>query len=283
MADAYKYELEDGVLKHFYSKRGKNLPLEERLVKQTTIPKCLRDELLKSYLGCIAGGGHQGFERTYQSLRNKYYWPSMYEDIRQYVRTCEVCQQSKRAFNAKPPPLQPQALDDLFGRWQMDILSGLPTTKDKYKHILVMVDSCSKCVELFPLRTQEATEVASVLFREIICRYGAMRSILSDRGRNFMSRLVQALAELFDIKRHFTSPYHPMTNRLTESKNSYILQALRVYCKGQQDDWPELLPGIMMAYRSTPATQSTQFSPFFMLYGREMRLPVDTVLQPKGS
>lgn len=281
VAEAYNYEVEDGVLKHFYSKRGKQLPLEERLVKQTAIPRCLRDELLKSYHDCIAGGGHQGFERTYASLRSKYYWPSMYEDIRQYVRTCEVCQQSKRAFNAKPPPLQPQAVDDVFGRWQMDILSGLPTTKDKYKHILVMVDSYSKWVELFPLRTQEATEVASVIFREIISRYGAMRSILSDRARNFMSKLVQALAELFDIKRHFTSPYHPMTNGLTESKNSYILQALRAYCKGQQDDWPELLPGIMMAYRSTPATQSTQFSPFFMLYGREMRLPIDTVLQPK--
>ena len=44
-----------------------------------------------------------------------------------------------------------------------------------------------------------------------------------------------------------------MTNGLVESKNSYILQALRAYCKGQQDDWPELLPGIMMTYRSTPA------------------------------
>ena len=281
VAESYNYELEDGVLKHFYSKRGKNVPLNERLVKQTAIPKCLRDELLKSYHDCIAGGGHQGFERTYSALRNKYFWPSMYADIREYVKTCEVCQQSKRAFNAKPPPLQPQAVDDVFGRWQMDILSGLPTTKDKYKHILVMVDSYSKWVELFPLRTQEATEVASVIFREIISRYGAMRSILSDRGRNFMSRLVQALAEMFEIKRHFTSPYHPMANGLTESKNSYILQALRAYCKGQQDDWPELLPGIMMAYRSTPATQSTQYSPFFMLYGREMRLPIDTVLQPK--
>ena len=281
VAESYNYELESGVLKHFYSRRSRQVPLEERLVKQTAVPRCLRDELLKSYHDCIAGGGHQGFERTYASLRNKYYWPSMYENIRQYVKTCEVCQQSKRAFNAKPPPLQPQPVDDVFGRWQMDILSGLPTTKDKYKHILVLVDSYSKWVELFPLRTQEATEVASVLFTEIISRYGAPRAILSDRGQTFMSKLVKALSELFEIKRSFTSPYHPMTNGMTECKNSYILQALRAYCKGQQDDWPEILPGIMMAYRSTPATQSTQYSPFFMLYGREMRLPIDTVLQPK--
>ena len=96
-----------------------------------------------------------------------------------------------------------------------------------------------------------------------------------------MSNLVKALSELFEIKHTLTSAYHPMTNGLVESKNSYILQALRAYCKGQQDDWPELLPDIMMAYRSTPATQSTDFSPFFLFYGREMRLPIENVLQPK--
>ena len=281
VAEAYNYELEDGILKHFYSKRSRNVPAEERLVKQTAIPVILRDDILKSYHDCLAGGGHQGFERTYAAIRNKYYWPRMYDDIRQYVKTCEICQQSKRAFNAKPPPLQPQPVDDVFSRWHMDILSGLPTTKEKYKHVLLVVDSYSKWCECFPLRTQEATEVAAVLFREIISRYGSPRSLVSDRGRNFMSNLVKALAELFEIKRTYTSAYHPMTNGLVESKNSYILQALRAYCKGQQDDWPELLPGIMMAYRSTPATQSTDFSPFFLLYGREMRLPIDTVLQPK--
>ena len=281
VAEAYNYELEDGILKHFYSKRSRKVPAEERLVKQTAIPVILRDDILKSYHDCLAGGGHQGFERTYAAIRNKYYWPRMYEDIRQYVKTCEICQQSKRAFNAKPPPLQPQPVDDVFSRWHMDILSGLPTTKEKYKHVLLVVDSYSKWCECFPLRTQEATEVAAVLFREIISRYGSPRSLVSDRGRNFMSNLVKALAELFEIRRTYTSAYHPMTNGLVESKNSYILQALRAYCKGQQDDWPELLPGIMMAYRSTPATQSTDFSPFFLLYGREMRLPIDTVLQPK--
>ena len=281
VAEAYNYELEDGILKHFYSKRSRNVPAEERLVKQTAIPVILRDDILKSYHDCLAGGGHQGFERTYAAIRNKYFWPRMYEDVRQYVKTCEICQQSKRAFNAKPPPLQPQPVDDVFSRWHMDILSGLPTTKEKYKHVLLVVDSYSKWCECFPLRTQEATEVAAVLFREIISRYGSPRVLVSDRGKNFMSNLVKALSELFEIKRTLTSAYHPMTNGLVESKNSYILQALRAYCKGQQDDWPELLPGIMMAYPSTPATQSTDFSPFFLLYGREMRLPIDNVLQPK--
>ena len=281
VAESYNFELEDGILKHFYSKRCKKVPKDERLVKQIAVPRNLRDSILKAYHDCILGGGHQGFERTYAAIRNKYFWPSMYSDINQYVKTCEVCQQSKHAFNSKPPPLQPQPTKDIFGRWHRDILSGLPTTKDKYKHVLLVVDSYSKWCEAFPLRSEEAGEVANVLYREIISRYGAPRTLLSDRGRNFVSNLVKALSELFNIKRHLTSSYHPQTNGACERMNSVILQALRAYTKDQQDDWYDVLPGILMAYRATPATQSTDYSPFFLLYGREMTLPIDTALIPK--
>ncbi|VDI78894.1 Hypothetical predicted protein [Mytilus galloprovincialis] len=205
----------------------------------------------------------------------------MYEDIRQYVKTCEVCQQSKRNYGAKRPPLKPQISDDIFSRWHMDILSGLPTTPDKFKHVLLVVDSYSKWSEIFPLKTQEAGEVAGILYREIISRYGAPRVLISDRGRNFTSNLVKALSEMFQITRHLTSSYHPQTNGSVERMNSVILQSIRSYAKDQQDDWVHLLPGIMMAYRATPATQSTDFSPFFLLFGREMCLPIDTSLIPK--
>ncbi|CAC5417790.1 unnamed protein product [Mytilus coruscus] len=137
----------------------------------------------------------------------------------------------------------------------MDILSGLPTTPDKYKHVLLVVDSYSKRSEIFPLRTQEAGEVAGIRYREIISRYGAPRVLISDRGRNFTSNLVKALSEIFQITRHLTSSYHPQSNGSVERMNSVILQSIRSYAKDQQDDWVYLLPGIMMTYRATPATQ----------------------------
>ena len=52
---------------------------------------------------CFAGGGHQGFDRTYSALRNKYFRPTMYRDIHTYVKTCEVCQQTKQPVNARVP------------------------------------------------------------------------------------------------------------------------------------------------------------------------------------
>jgi len=73
VAESFNYEIEDIILKHFYSKRCKRVPKQERLVKQIAVPRILRDDILRSYHHCIAGGGHQGFERTFAALRNKYF------------------------------------------------------------------------------------------------------------------------------------------------------------------------------------------------------------------
>ena len=283
VAEASQYEIQNGLLFHFYTPRSRGLPREERLVKQLAVPKIMRDDILRSYHDSLAGGGHQGHERTFAAIRLKYYWPKMYEQIGKYVQSCELCQQVKRPVHAKPPPLQPLPVSDLFSRWHIDILSGLPTTKDKYKHILVVVDSYSKWMEAHPLRTQEATEVAAVLYREVISRYGAPRTLVSDRGQTFMSKLIAAMCELFQITKHFTSSYHPQCNSTVEKANSIILQAFRIYCKDKQDDWPEILPSVMMAHRMTPCTQSSQESPFFLLFGREMHVPIDTALLPRDT
>ena len=65
--------------------------------------------------------------------------------------------------------------------------------------------------------------------------------------------------------------------------NSVILQGLRAYCKPDQSDWHELLPSIMLAFRTTPATQSTGLSPYFVLFGKECTLPIDTAIMPNAT
>ena len=166
-----------------------------------------------------------------------------------------------------------------FARLHMDILGPLPQATDGSKYILLVVDSLSKWPEAFSIPNQEATTIAKTLYREIFTRYGAIKSIVSDRGRNFMSKLVTTLCELFKTKRIYTSAFHPQTNSHCERYNSFIAQSLRAYINKQHDNWPDLLPGIMMAYRLTPAG-STGISPFQLLFGREMPLPFDVDVQP---
>jgi transposase InsO family protein len=118
---------------------------------------------------------------------------------------------------------------------------------------LLVVDSYSKWPECFPLKTQEAREVATVLFREIFSRYGAPKTLISDRGRNFMSQLVNALCEIFEVKHHYTSAYHPQTNATCERTNSTIEQSIRAYIDEEQNNWPLMKSKItgLVSYRES--------------------------------
>ena len=216
-------------------------------------------------------------------MRLKYWWPKMYQSITDYVSACDTCQRIKVDRHRRPPPLHPLPVEDTFARIHIDILGPLPKTKQGHQYILLIVDSFSKWPEAFPLCTQEASEIAFILYNEYFCRYGAPRVIVSDRGRNFMSKLVSALCELFQVKRHHTSSYHPQTNATVERANSTLAKTLTAYVDENQTNWSHLLPSVMMAFRSTPATESTQFSPFHLLFGKEMTLPIDTELIPKPT
>ena len=283
VAEADNYIISDDVLYHLFQPRTKNLPKSKQIIKQLAVPKVLRDDTLRSYHDSLLGGGHQGLERTYGIIRMRYFWPRMYTDIETYVKSCEECQKAKRDVHGKKAPLQPMPVEDVFSRLHMDILGPITTTKEGYKYILLIMDSFSKWPEAFPLKSQEATEIADVLYRDIFTRYGAPKTIISDRGKNFMSKLISALCEIFQVTRHHTSSYHPQTNSACERMNSVIAQSLRAYCHENQKDWPQKLPGIMMAYRMGISTQSTQFSPYFLVFGREMLVPFDTAITPKQN
>jgi hypothetical protein len=165
----------------------------------------------------------------------------------------------------------------------MDIIGPVTKAKDGSRYILLIVDSYSKWCEAFPLKTTESEVIAKILYSEIICRYGAPEVLVTDRGQNFISSLIKEICKYFQITKVQTSSYHPQTNATCERMNSVIEQSLRAYCEPDQKNWPELLPSIMFSYRVTPATQSTHYTPYFLLFGRECRLPIDTAFTPSDT
>ena len=98
-----------------------------------------------------------------------------------------------------------------------------------------------------------------------------------------MSKLVSALCDYFEVKRSHTSSYHPETNATVERANSTLAQTIRTYVDKDQMNLPSLLPSVMMAFHSSPCTESTGFSPFQLLFVKEMNLPIDTTLIPKPT
>ncbi|MES9881967.1 MAG: reverse transcriptase domain-containing protein [Sedimenticola sp.] len=278
VAESQYYVIDNELLFHLYHPRSKGHKWQN-VTKQLAVPLKLRDTVLKQYHDALTAC-HYGVERTYEAIRMKYFWPSMYRDIQMYVKTCEPCQQSKRYVHFRKAKLQPLPVGDVFSRVHMDVLGPLPQTEEGYKYILLLVDAFSGWCEAIPLKTLEARETAYKIYQEFICRMGCPTSVLSDRGSNFMSKVMQEMCSMFQITKLKTSSYHPATNSTVERMNSVILQKLRVYCNDKQAKWVDYLPSIMMSYRISPAVDSSQYSPYYVLFGRECRLPIDNLLLP---
>jgi len=95
----------------------------------------------------------------------------------------------------------------------MDILQ-FPESKEGYRYILLCVESLTRWPEAIPLKDQSASTITQVLFREVFNRYGPPKTLLSDRGPNFMSSIVSELSKLLNIKRIHTASYNPKANSL---------------------------------------------------------------------
>lgn len=275
-----QYMLADKVLYHYYQPRTKKANPSEGSIIQVALPKALRLDVLRSYHDSIAGGGHLGIQKTFESVRQKFYWPHMSQDVQDYVLSCDICQ--KVTVDSRQPQvlMTNMPITDTFDSWHIDFLGPLPRTKENsYAYILLVDDRYSRWYEAFPMKDQDAKSVAKVLFNEIFSRYGAPRVLVSDRGTQCMSRLVSALCEMFDVTRHHCSSYHPKTNSACERVNSSVAQTLRAYVDKDQRNWADFLPAAMMAFWSSPSS-GTGLSHFHLVFGKEMNRPIDTSLIP---
>lgn len=282
ISKAEYYSLCNGVLYHWFQRRLRKASNTDKWIKQLALPKVLRLEAMKAYHDNDVGGAHFGIEKVMAALKQKFHWPKMHQDIYDYIKSCDRCQRTKTDQHLRPPPLTSMPIDGPFERWHMDFLK-LSQTKDGHQYLLLVVDSFTRWIEAFPMKTQDSKQVAKVLFEQVFSRYGAPKKIVSDLGKQFTSNLILSLCEIFNVKRHFTSAYHPQTNSFCERNNRTIIQSIRAYCDKDQNNWPSKIPGILMALRNSPCTHSTEHSPYYMAFGREMNLPFDLQVTPKDS
>ena len=121
-----------------------------------------------------------------------------------------------------------------------------------------------------------------MLVNEVICRYGVPETLHSDQGANFESSLFQEVCKQLGIHRSHMTPYHPQGNGQVERFNRSMNTMLAMYVSKNQDDWDEHLPKVLMAYW-TSKHDTTKCSPYYLLFGAEAWLPLDTLQVPQGE
>lgn len=104
----------------------------------------------------------------------------------------------------------------------------------------------------------------------------------SDRGRAFLSALLKEVEQLLGYHKVNTTAYHPQTDGLVERYNRTMISMLAKVAEKGGRDWDEHLPFVLFAYRASQQ-QSTQESPFYLLYGRDPCLPTETALSPPAT
>jgi hypothetical protein len=178
----------------------------------------------------------------------------------------------------KVPVQQMESPHGPFECMSVDTLGPLNTI-DGFTYIIIFMDYFSRWAIACPCSDQKAETVARLLLDRVVTQHGVPNRLLSDQGTNYTSKVMTELYALMGVSRLVTSGYHPQTNGLVERFNHTIVQILRTLCDIRSENWPEYVQTAVFAYNTSIQTTLAE-SPFYIVYGRECRLPGDVLLQP---
>ena len=159
----------------------------------------------------------------------------------------------------------------------MDVFGPLTRTKARNKYVLVLMDYTSKWPEAYALRNVTTETVVKCLI-DMTTRVGIPEEVLTDNDSNFVSKTMREYCTTMGIEHMKTSPYHLQTDGMVERFNATLKRLLCKLTQNPNVEWDECLPYVLWAYRGT-VHKTTGFSPYQMLYGRPMRMPLDQMVR----
>jgi hypothetical protein len=203
----------------------------QHLWDQPYLFRICADELLRRYVPAEEGiqivqkchsspyGGHYGAFRTHAKIwQSGFFWPTIYEDIKNFIQRCVSCQKHGNINTRDAMPLTNNLQIELFDVWGIDYMGPFLKSKN-YEYILVAVDYVSKWVEAMPCKNANARH-SQRMFEEIIfLRFGMPRMVISDGGTHFIGRKFHLYLKDHGIRHNIATPYHPQTSGQAEALN----------------------------------------------------------------
>jgi len=234
------------------------------------VPSAARHSIFES----LHNISHPSIKATVKLVKERYFWPGMDKNVREWSRNCLACQQSKIHRHTKSQILDFNLSSDRFETVHLDIVGPLPMVKvagDPYfkpqRYLLTCIDRSTRWIEATPLSDITATTIASAFIETWISRCGVPLRVVTDRGAQFEAELFAELAKLVGFHRLRTTAYHPQANGMIERAHRTIKTAVMA----RKEGWLQALPMVLLGIRSLP--NESGFSPFTAVTGANLLLP----------
>ncbi len=217
--------------------------------------------------------GHVGPEKVIELSQQRFYWPRMSVDITDHIRKRCRCIVTKKPNQAERAPLIPIKATYPFEMVAMDFLH-LDKCKGGFEYVLVIVDHFTRFAQFYATKSKSSQAAAAKLWNEFLPTFGFPQRILHDQGGEWNSKMWAELHRYVGVKAVNTTPYHPEGDGITERVNRTAINMLKAIPENQKKRWKEQLPKLAFTYNST-IHKSTGFSPFYLMFGRQSKLPID--------
>jgi hypothetical protein len=197
-------------------------------------------------------------------------------EIARYVARCDTCRRVKAIHMKTVGPLQ--SLSIPTWKWEdisMDFIVGLPRTAKGFDSIWVIIDRLTKIAHFLPVKTSyPVLTYAQIYIARILSLHGIPKTIVSDRGPQFVSKFWEELHKAPGTMLLHTSAYDPQTSGQIERVNQILEDMLQACVLEFPQKWDECLPLAEFSYNNS-YQESIKTGPFGALYGRRCRTPLN--------
>ena len=225
------------------------------------VPQSARSSVLQwahaSKVAC-----HPGVHRTLTLLRQRFWWPSITIDTREFVLACTVCARNKASHRPPAGLLRPLPIPHRpWSHIAVDFVTGLPPSEGN-SVILTIVDRFSKSAHFVPLpKLPTAFDTANILVQHVFRLHGLPQDIVSDRGPQFTSRVWKTFCRAIGATVSLSSGFHPQTNGQSERANQDLEATLRCVAAKHPASWSTYLSWVEYSH-NTLVSSATGVSPF---------------------
>ena len=266
---------------------GKPYYLEGKLLKKYIYDNKQRFEVTVVSPNCAAlllnlahdQLGHNGTARTYMLLKRTYYWKGMKTDVSNYVKQCKLCQKQnilpvKYVSGHFSAPMAPMEFIS------MDLIGDFTPSSKGNKYALTVICMLTGYTFCIPIPSKKASDVITAYIDNVYSKFGGSKKILSDNGTEFKNQLFEKIAKELGVEfKCYTAPYHPQSNGRIEGFHHFLKSCMTKHISTIME-WDQVVHLATAAYNFFPNEHSKE-SPFFLMFGRDPRVPLNTLLTPK--